>query len=181
MSRKMEVKEKLSRLILSLIALFIVIMIGYIALSLINYAFNIAIPGTVLSGGLAVSIIILAVVTFLFFEIISDLSFFMGLDSNTLSKIFPGMHSGHVSALRKIVYNIFYVVIITFVFWIITPFLPDIPGVGKLMSAALPFVILAIVVLLFWDIGRTIYGELDLFTRKLTDRLLNSDEQEEKT
>jgi len=174
------IREKLPRVLIGFAMLFVVLIVGYITLPIVNYAYQMQIPGIGISVGLVISVIILAIVVLFAIRIFNDLTSLFGISANLLAKLVPGLTSEHMSDLRRISYNLLYVILIVLLFWIVEPFTPLIPGVGSAIATALPIVIVAIVVLLFWDIGRTIYRHIEVFSRKLADRISDSIEQSEK-
>jgi hypothetical protein len=174
------IRKKLPRVIINFATLLVILIVGYITLPIINYAYGMQIPGVGISVGLVISVIILAVVVLLAIRILSDLTSLFGLSANLLTRLVPGLTSEHMSDLKRISFNLLYVMLVVVVFWIVAPFIPLIPGVGQAIATALPLVIVAIVVLLFWDIGRTIYRHIEVFSRKLADSISTSIEQSEK-
>jgi len=173
------IREKLPRVIVNSVTLVVIVIVSQITLPILNYAYTMSIPGMGVSLGLLISIILLAIVVLFAIRIVSDLTSLFGL-TNLITRIVPGLTSEHMSDLRRVVYNLLYVLLVILLFWIVAPWLPLIPGVGPTIMSALPIVIVAIVVLLFWDIGRTIYRNIETYSRRLADRISTSIEQAEK-
>ncbi|MEM3737350.1 MAG: hypothetical protein QXJ75_04625 [Candidatus Bathyarchaeia archaeon] len=145
--------------ILSLLGILIV---GYALLPLINFAFKIFIPGTEIGIGMVVFVIFAAVFSFAAFRFIGSVLARIGLTPDKLARFMPGTFPSHVGLLRKLILQFYLVVIILIAYWVASPILNLIPGLGLVITATLQTVVGAIVVLFFWGVGRLAYRELEV-------------------
>jgi len=58
---------------------------------------------------------------------------------------------------------------IVILFFIVSPYITMIPDVGAYLAAAGQVIVGALLILFFWDVGRTIYGELEDAIRRIEE------------
>jgi len=68
-----------------------------------------------------------------------------------LSKAVPELEEPHQNLIRKTVRDLFYVIVVIILFYLVTPLIVLIPGVGASLATALPLILAAIVVVSFSD------------------------------
>jgi c-di-AMP phosphodiesterase-like protein len=73
-----------------------------------------------------------------------------------------------------------YVVVIIILFYILTPFVVLIPGIGISLAAAIPVILLALVIIFLYDAARLIYDEIAKGVNKVTEKVASVVEESEK-
>jgi c-di-AMP phosphodiesterase-like protein len=85
-----------------------------------------------------------------------------------------------VNLVRKVAYDFGYVIVVLILFYVLTPFVVLIPGVGASLAAAIPLILLAIVVILLYDAARLLYEEVAKGVHALTEKVASAVEESEK-
>ena len=102
------------------------------------------------------------------FSLLRNLLAVFRISYDTLSKIIP-LDVKRLSRLKSVAVNFILVTVIAVLFFIISPHITIIPDVGAYLAAAGQVIVGAILILFFWDIGRTIYVELEDAFRKIEE------------
>jgi len=76
-----------------------------------------------------------------------------------------------VTAVKRITYDLLFMIAILIIFTLILPPLSGLPGIGIFIAAALPLLALAIVVFIFWDLGKVIYSEMERLADLIAEKL----------
>jgi len=97
-----------------------------------------------------------------------------------LSKAVPGLEEHHENLIRKVARDFFSVVVILILFYVLTPFIVLMPGVGASLAAAIPLILAAVVIILLYDAGRLLYDEIAKSVRKVADKIASAVEESEK-
>lgn len=93
----------------------------------------------------------------------------------------PGLEEHQQNLIRKVARDFFSVVVIVILFYLLTPFIVLMPGVGTSLAAAIPLVLAAVVVILLYDAGRLLYEEIAKSVHKVTDKIASMVEESEKS
>jgi len=174
-----EVRERLPRLVLDFVAIIITLLIAYVVLPIASViSFNVPVIG--LSVGLAVAVIFVVILAILVVRILRDAAALAHVSSHMLSKAVPGLEEAHVNLVRKVARDFLYVIVILILFYLITPFIVLIPGVGVSLAAAIPIILLAVVVIFLYDAGRLLYDEVAKAVHKVTETIASAVEESEK-
>jgi hypothetical protein len=175
-----EIREKLPRVILDFVTIIITLMVAYVVLP-IAYSISFNIPAVGISIGLMVAIIFLVILAIIVVRILRDVTVILHVSSDELSKAVPGLEEPHQSLIRKTVRDLSYVIVVIILFYVVTPLIVLIPGVGASLAAAIPLILAAIVVILLYDVGRLIYDEIAKSVHKVTEKLASAVEEYEKS
>ncbi|MEM3021991.1 MAG: hypothetical protein QW645_00460 [Candidatus Bathyarchaeia archaeon] len=122
---------------------------------------HVPIPSIGLSIGMAYWITALAATVPPFLSMARNLMGLFGLGPELISKAFPMASAQRISVMRRLAMNLTILMAILISFSIISPLLARIPGAGGYLSAAGQMVAGAITVLFFWDVGRSLYLEME--------------------
>jgi hypothetical protein len=161
-----DVRERLPRLILDFIAIILTLAVAYVVLPIAN-AISFIVPAVGISIGLMVAVIFLVILAILVVRVLHNTGSLVNLSSETLSKAVPGLEEPYVNLFRKVTRDFFFAVVILILFYVVTPFIVLIPGVGVSLAAAIPLVLGATIVILLYDAGRLLYSE----TTKVIDQV----------
>ena len=174
-----EIRSRLPRLILDFVALIITLFVAYIVIP-IAYAISFNVPIIGLSVGLAVAVIFLVILAILAVRILRDAAVMVHHGSHMLSRAVPGLEEHQQNLIRKVARDFFSAVVILILFYLLTPFIVLLPGVGASLAAAIPLVLAAVVIILLYDAGRLLYEEIAKSVQKVTDKIASKVEESEK-
>jgi len=163
-----EIRERLPRLVLDFVAIILTLAAAYVVLP-IAHAINFEIPAVGISVGLMVAVIFLVMLAILVVRVLRDAAALVHLSSEMLSKAVPGLEEVHVNLVRKVARDFFFAVVVMILFYVITPFIVLIPGVGVSLAAAIPLVLAATIVILLYDAGRLIYDGIAKVIHQLAE------------
>jgi uncharacterized protein YoxC len=175
-----EIRDRLPRIVLDFVAIIITLFVAYIVLP-IAYAISFNVPVIGLSVGLAVAVIFLVILAILVVRILRDTAAMLHLGSHMLSKAVPGLEEHQQNLIRRVARDFFSVVVILILFYVLTPFIVLIPGVGASFAAAIPLILAAVVIILLYDAGRLLYDEIAKSVHKVTDKIASVVEESEKS
>jgi uncharacterized protein YoxC len=175
-----EIRERLPRLVLDFVAMIVTLFVAYIVIPIAS-AISFSVPVIGLSVGLAVAVIFLVILAILAVRILTDAAVMVHHGSHLLATAVPGLEEQHQNLIRKVVRDFFSAVVILILFYLLTPFIVLIPGVGASLAAAIPLVLAAVVVILLYDAGRLLYEEVAKSVHKLTDKVASMVEESEKS
>jgi hypothetical protein len=174
-----EIRHRVPRIVLDFVAMILTLFVAYVVIPIANaISFNVPVIG--LSVGLAVAVIFLVILAILAVRILLDASAMIHLGSYMLSKAVPGLEEHHENLIRKVARDFFSVVVILILFYVLTPFIVLMPGVGASLAAAIPLILAAVVIILLYDAGRLLYDEIAKSVRKVADKIASAVEESEK-
>ena len=125
------------------------------------------------------SVMVLAVIEILLYRILSDILALLDPVSKAFKVILRGFATDRVTVVKRVVYDLFFFMIaILILFTVILPPLSSLPGVGIYIATALPLLALAIVVLIFWDLGKVIYSEVERLADFIADKIEELEERD---
>ena len=175
-----EIRDRLPRLVLDFVALIITLFVAYIVIPIASaISFNVPVIG--LSVGLAVAVIFLVILAILAVRILRDAAVMVHHGSHMLAKAVPGLEEHQQNLIRKVARDLFSVIVIVILFYLLTPFIVLMPGVGASLAAAIPLILAAVVVILLYDAGRLLYEEIAKSVQKVTDKIASMVEESEKS
>lgn len=163
-----EIRERLPRVILDFVAIILTLVVAYVVLP-IAYAINFVVPAVGISVGLMVAVIFLVILAILIVRILHSAASLVHLSSEALSKAVPGLEEPYVNLVRKVTRDFFFVVVILILFYVVTPFIVLIPGVGVSLAAAIPLILAGTIVILLYDAGRLLYDEITKAVHRLVE------------
>lgn len=174
-----EIRSRLPRLVLDFLAIIVILFVAYIVLPIASViSFNLPVVG--LSVGLAVAVIFLVILAILVVRILRDAAVMVHHGSHLLARAVPGLEEHHQNLIRKVARDFLSVVVILILFYLLTPFIVLIPGVGASLAAAIPLILAAVVVILLYDAGRLLYEEVAKYVHKVADKIASIVEESEK-
>jgi len=175
-----EIRERLPRVLLDFVTIIITLLVAYFVLPIAS-AISLTVPVVGLSVGLMVAVIFVVILAVLVVRILRDAAALLHLSSHVLSSAVPGLEEHHVNLVRKVAYDFGYVIVVLILFYVLTPFIVLIPGVGASLAAAIPLILVAIVVILLYDAGRLLYDEIAKGVHQITEKVASAVEESEKT
>lgn len=155
--------------------LAIILTVGYFILPLMQ-SFGIFIPVMNLPLITAASIMLLAIVGVLLYSIFGDIIAILDPRSKLTKVLLKGLASDHVTLAKRAAYDLLIMVVLLIIAVALIPILNSIPGIGTYLATALPFLVLAIVVFVFWDLGKIFLREIE----RLVDFIAEKIEEAEK-
>jgi len=174
-----EIRDRLPRLVLDFVAVIITLFVAYVVIPIASaISFNVPVIG--LSVGLAVAVIFLVILAILAVRILRDAAVMVHHGSHMLAKAVPGLEEHQQNLIRKVARDFLSAVVIVILFYLLTPFIVLMPGVGASLAAAIPLVLAAVVVILLYDAGRLLYEEIAKSVQKVTDKIASMVEESEK-
>jgi uncharacterized BrkB/YihY/UPF0761 family membrane protein len=153
--------------------------VAYIVIPIAS-AISFSVPVIGLSVGLAVAVIFLVVLAILVVRILRDATVMVHHGSHMLARAVPGLEEHQQNLIRKVARDLFSVIVIVILFYLLTPFIVLMPGVGASLAAAIPLVLTAVVVILLYDAGRLLYEEIAKSVHIVTDKIATMVEESEK-
>ena len=175
-----EIRARLPRLVLDFVAMVIVLFVAYIVIPIASsISFNVPVIG--LSVGLAVAVIFLVILAILAVRILRDAAVMVHHGSHMLSRAVPGLEEHQQNLIRKVARDFFSAVVILILFYLLTPFIVLIPGIGASLAAAIPLILAAVVIILLYDAGRLLYDEIAKSVHKISDKIASTVEESEKS
>jgi hypothetical protein len=175
-----EVKERLPRIALDFVGMIITLVVAYVVIPIAS-AINFSVPVIGLSIGLALAVIFLVILTILAVRILRDATMLAHHGSHMLAEVVPDLEESQRNLIRRVARDFISAVVIVVLFYVLTPFIVMIPGVGASLAAAIPLVLTAVVVILLYDAGRLLYDEASKSIHKVTDKLASIVEESEKS
>lgn len=170
-----ELRVRLKRVFSRSILLAIILTVGYFILPLMQ-SFGIFIPVMNLPLITAASIMLLAIVGVLLYSIFGDIIAILDPRSKLTKVLLKGLASDHVTLAKRAAYDLLIMVVLLIIAVALIPILNSIPGIGTYLATALPFLVLAIVVFVFWDLGKIFLREIE----RLVDFIAEKIEEAEK-
>ena len=163
-----QLKAKVLKTFIYIILTAVVLIVAYALLPVISLGAKTQIPGTTLTLGTLYWIIALSILVLSLFSLLRNLLGVFRVGYDSLSKVIP-LDVRRFSRLRSVAVNFLLVTAIVILFFIVSPYLTMIPDVGAYLAAAGQVIVGAVLILFFWDVGRTIYVELEDAFRKIEE------------
>ena len=161
-------KAKVLKTFIYLLLTAAVLVIAYALLPAISLGASTQIPGTTLTLGTLYWIIALSIIVLSLFSLLRNLLAIFRISYDSLSKLIP-LDVKRLSRLKTVAVNFVFVTIIVILFFFISPYIMILPDVGAYLATAGQVIVGAILILFFWDVGRTIYDELEDAFRKINE------------
>ena len=164
-----DIRQRLPRLILDFIAIILTLAVAYVVLPIAD-AISFIVPAVGISVGLMVAVIFLVILAILVIRVLHSAASLVNLSSETLTKAVPGLEEPYVNLVQKVTRDFFFAVVVLILFYVITPFIVLIPGVGVSLAAAIPLVLAGTIVILLYDAGRLLYSEITKVVHQLAEK-----------
>jgi hypothetical protein len=174
-----EVRQRLPRIVLDFVAILVTLLVAYIVLPIVS-VIGVNVPVAGISAGLAVAVVFAVILAILVVRVLRDAAAITHLSSHMFSQAVPGLEETHQNLIRKVIRDFLYVVVIIILFYILTPFVVLIPGIGISLAAAIPLILLAVVIILLYDAARLIYDEVAKGVHAVTEKVASAVEESEK-
>jgi divalent metal cation (Fe/Co/Zn/Cd) transporter len=165
-----ELRLRLTRIFSKILVLILVLFFGYLIMPFLQQV-SFMIPFLNLPLVTVGSVTVLAVIGILLYRILSDILALLNPVSKALKILLRGFAKERVTAAKRITYDLLFMIAILIIFALILPPLSGLPGIGIFIAAALPLLALAIVVFIFWDLGKVIYSEIERLADLIADKL----------
>lgn len=165
-----ELRMRLTRIFSKILVLVLVAMLGYVMLPYLN-AVTLVVPFLGLPLVSLGAVFLLAIIGVLLYRIVGDILALNAAASKRLRRIMKGLATDHISAIRRVIYDLMLLVVILIAFTIMLPLLGSVPGIGLYLATAIPLLTLAIAVLIFWDLGKVAYSLVERLADYIADRL----------
>ena len=155
----------------SLLITTVTLIVAYGVFSAILLNAELTIPGTGLTLGTLYWIVALAIISLFFMSLLGNLIRFFGPEPGLFLRAFPFLTMRQVSLMKRLLIQLVIVIVLLTTFLVVSPYIGLIPAVGSYLRAAAQVITGAVVVLFFWDIGRSLYSELETVTAQLEEKL----------
>ena len=157
-----KVEEKTLKAFVYLLAFILIVIASYVLAPLIRFSFNIFIPTTTISIGLLTFVVILGILGLIAARFMSNTAALLGMTSETLAIFMPNLASIHMqSTIHRIFIDFNLLIFILIIYWVFYNLVVLMPTIGIILADASQVVVAAVLVVFFWDIGRTIYNKLE--------------------
>jgi hypothetical protein len=156
-----EVRRRLPRVLLRSVIVAIILFVAYLAVPLMHITTSLGfpLPSLGLLGTFVVAFFIV-IVFLLALRILTDVKVLLDAGAVYFAEWLPGIKGHRLPAIRRAFMEIGYAIFIVLVIGFLSPLIATLPGLSIIVSV-LPFVGLAVVILLVWDAGRILYRELE--------------------
>jgi divalent metal cation (Fe/Co/Zn/Cd) transporter len=165
-----ELRMRLTRIFSKMLVLTFITILGYVLLPYLNEV-TLVVPFLGLPLVSLGAVFLLAVIGVLLYRIVGDILALNTSASRQLRRIMKGLATEHISAIRRVIYDLIILVVILIAFTIMLPILGRVPGIGIYLATAIPLLTLAIAVLIFWDLGKVAYSLVERLADYIADRL----------
>jgi len=169
-----EVKKRLPRVLLRSVVVAIILFIAYLAVPLMNITTSLGFPipslGLLFTFPIFVTVFFVVVVFLLALRILNDVKVLLDAGAMYFAEWLPGIKGHRLPAIRRAFMEIGYAIFIVLVIGFLSPLIATIPGLNIIVSV-LPFVGLAVVILLAWDAGRILYRELEERVEEISEHV----------
>jgi len=165
-----ELRLRLTRIFSKILVLILVLFFGYILMPFLQQV-SFMIPFLNLPLVTVGSVTVLAVIGILLYRILSDIVALFNPVSKALKIVLRGFAKERVTLAKRITYDLLFMIALLIILALILPPLSGLPGIGIYVAMALPLLALAIVVLIFWDLGKVIYSEIEKLADLIADKL----------
>ncbi len=166
-----EVKERMLKMVAYFVATVGLIVVCYSSLPLVSLTSNVTFPGTGLTLGIVIFVMLLAIIGLTVIRFAVNAFALAGVRFEILTRIVPWMTSGHSGTFKRVLTDISLIIFVGVTFWIASHLIALIPRLGLQLVVAAQTVATAIVVLLVWDIGRILYRGLESIAEHTVSRL----------
>lgn len=166
-----EVKERMLKMVAYFVATVGLIVVCYSSLPLVSLTSNVTFPGTGLTLGIVIFVMLLAIIGLTVIRFAVNAFALAGVRFEILTRIVPWMTSGHSGTFKRVLTDISLIIFVGVTFWITSHLIALIPRLGLQLVVAAQTVATAIVVLLVWDIGRILYKGLESIAEHTVSRL----------
>lgn len=167
----MEVKEHMLKTVTYFISTVGLIVVSYSSLPLILPTFNITFPGTGITLGMVILVMLLAIIGLTVVRFTVNVFALAGVHFETLANIMPGITLEHSGAFKRVVMDLFLIIFVVIAYWVASQLIALVPRIGSQLVVAAQTVTAAIVVLLVWDIGRILYRGVESIAERAVNRL----------
>ena len=168
---RIEVRERMLKMAAYFIATVGLIIVSYSTIPLISLSFNIAFPGTGITLGMVIFVMLLAIIGLTAVRFAANAFALAGVRFETLTRIMPWITSEHSGKFKRVLIDISLIIFVGVAYWVASHLIVLIPSLGLQLVVAAQTVATAIVVLLVWDIGRILYRGLESIAEHAVSRL----------
>ncbi|MEM4234200.1 MAG: hypothetical protein QXU75_03525 [Candidatus Methanomethylicaceae archaeon] len=172
----LKLRLRITRILSKLLVLLMLILLGYIIMPYFQQL-NVTIPIINISLVTLGSVTILAVVGILLYRILADTLLLLNPLSKAILLIFKKMTMDHVTLVKRAIYDILFLIAFIIVLTALLPIVGSIPVIGVYFATGLPLVALAVVILIFWDLGKILYSEVEQLADFIAEKLESINEE----
>ncbi|MGQ9759914.1 MAG: hypothetical protein ACUVQ5_05035 [Candidatus Methanomethylicaceae archaeon] len=172
----LQLRLKIIRILSKLLILIMIVFSGYIIMPYLQQI-NLILP--IINTPLVTlgSVMVLAVVGILLYRILLDTVSLLHPVSRVLQAIFKRMTMDHVTLVKRAVYDILFLIAMLIVLTIFLPLVGSFPVVGIYLATGLPLMALAIAILIFWDLGKILYNEVEQIAEIIAEKIESLNEE----
>jgi divalent metal cation (Fe/Co/Zn/Cd) transporter len=165
-----ELRMRLTRIFSKVLVLILVAILGYVMLPYLDEV-TVVVPFLGLPLVSLGAVFLLAVIGVFLYRIVGEILALNTSASKRLRRIMKGLATEHISAIRRVIYDLIILVVILMAFTLLLTILGRVPGIGIYLATAIPLLTLAIAVLIFWDLGKVAYSLVERLADYIADRL----------
>ncbi|MCQ5374065.1 MAG: hypothetical protein NO515_03460 [Candidatus Methanomethylicia archaeon] len=172
----LKLRLRITRILSKLLILVMLILLGYILMPYFQQL-NIMIPIINMPLVTLGSVTILAVVGILLYRILADTLLLLNPISKAIRVIFRKMTMDHVTLVKRAIYDILFLIALIITLTALLPVVSAFPVIGIYFATGLPLIALAVVILIFWDLGKILYSEVEQLAEILAEKLESINEE----
>lgn len=172
----LQLRLRIVKIISRLLIFLIIIFLGYI---IMPYLQQIRVILPIINVPLATlgSVIMLAVVGILLYRIFIDTISLLKPVSKALQVIFKRMNVDHVTLVKRATYDILFLIGMIMILTVFLPLVGSLPVIGIYLASGLPLLALAVAILIFWDLGKILYNEVEQIADLLAEKIESINEE----
>lgn len=172
----LKLRLKITRIFSKLLILFMLVLLSYILMPYLQQL-NFFLPVLNIPLVTLGSVTILAVVGILLYRIMIDLLSLLTPISKLIHALFKRMTMDHVTLVKRAIYDILFLIVLIMILTTLLPIVGSFPIIGIYFATGLPLIALAVVILIFWDLGKILYGEVENLADLIAEKLESINEE----
>ena len=172
----LKLRLRITRILSKILVLFMLILLGYIIMPYFQQI-NIIIPIINMPLVTLSSVTILAAVGILLYRILADTLLLLNPISKAIRLIFKKMTLDHVTLVKRTIYDILFLIALIIVLTALLPIVGSIPVIGIYFATGLPLIAMAVVIFIFWDLGKILYSQIEQFSEFIAEKLESINEE----
>ncbi len=172
----LQLRLTIARILSKILVLVMLIFLGYIIMPYLQQL-NLTMPFINIPLVTLGSVTILAVVGILLYRILIDTISLSKPLSKLIHMVFKKITMDHVTLYKRAIYDILFLIVLLIILTILLPVVGSLPVVGIYLATGLPLMAFAIVIFIFWDLGKILYNEVEQLADLIAEKLESINEE----